>query len=228
LTDRGKYLDTYARRILTLNDQILAFSGTASQGPTVRVGIQNSYAENFLRGIISKCTQTDHAVHVQFVCDGASNLWGQVASGYVDMALVMAPFMHATSTYVEWKEQLVWACSVKNEIPPDQPIPLVVLPRGFIDSRAIEVLEQKNLPYRIAFHAADMIARKAAVQAGIGLMALPERCVPEELAIAKSPHLPELPQVRSGIFIKEGLHIKQIKKVIDALIEAVAPASSPS
>jgi DNA-binding transcriptional LysR family regulator len=228
LTERGKYLDTYARRILTLNDQILAFSGTASQGPTVRVGVQNSFAENFLPDVIKKCNEADRSVQVQFVCDSASNLWGQVAAGYLDMALVLAPFMHSSAAYMEWKEQLVWTCAPKKSIPPGQPIPLIVLPQGFIDSRAIEILEQKSAPYRIVFHTSDMTARKAAVLAGIGLMVMPERCVPSELAIAKAPHLPELPQTRCGIFIKEGLHIKQTKKIIEAFVEAVAPALPPS
>ena len=30
LTDRGKFLDTYARRILALNDQIMAYAGSAA------------------------------------------------------------------------------------------------------------------------------------------------------------------------------------------------------
>jgi len=229
LTDQGKQLDHYARRIVALNDQILAFSGNASHGPTVRVGVQNSFAERFLPSVIKGCNAADTATQIQFVCESASSLWGMLADGYLDIAFTLAPLERSMSPHIEWEEKLIWACAPDLSLSRNDFVPLIVLPGGFIDSRAINTLEQNNIPYKIVFRAGDMSARKAAAVAGIGLKVTPERCMHEELSVAREPWLPSLPKLRGGVFLKEGLDMKRTKKIVNAFVEAVIPirVSSP-
>lgn len=162
---------------------------------------------------------------IQFLCDSSPTLLKMLESGYVDLIFAMAPFELRLPTVKEWTERIVWTCAPGMSLEVGQSIPLIVLPEGFIDGLAIRALEFKGLPYTIAFSASDMTARRAAAAAGIGYMAVPERCLPEGLVFEKNAYLPELAALRAGIFHKEGLDVHRIKPLVDEFTGAVAPAS---
>lgn len=223
LTDRGKFLDNYARRILALNDQIMAYAGSAPQGQTLRLGIQNFFAESTFAAVIEQCVGAQEFGRIQFVCESAPNLLKLLESGYVDLIFAVAPFELRLHTIKEWTEPLAWSCAPTTSLKVGQPIPLIVLPEGYIDGLAIRAIEFKGLPYTIVFSAADMTARRAAALAGIGYMAVPERCLPDGLIVADDSYLPSLPSLRAGIFYKEGLDTRRIKSLIETFCAAVAP-----
>lgn len=228
LTDRGKFLDTYARRILALNDQIMAYAGSAPQGQTLRLGIQNFFAESTLAHVIERCVSAQEFGRIQFVCESAPKLLKLLESGYVDLIFAVAPFELRLETIKEWTEPLAWSCSPTMSLEVGQSVPLIVLSEGFIDGIAMRALEFKGIPYTIVFSASDMTARRAAAMAGIGYMAVPERCLPDVLLKADDSYLPKLPALRAGIFHKEGLEIRRIKPLIDAFCDAVAPPEETS
>src|SRR5438552_1873500 len=53
---KGSMLKVYARRILALNDQIMAFAGAAPEERTIRIGIQSICADRVLTAAINDCT----------------------------------------------------------------------------------------------------------------------------------------------------------------------------
>lgn len=224
LSDRGRLLETYARRILSLNDQILAFGAGAAQGPTVRLGIQNSFAELVLPKVITECSAAMPAANIQYICDSAPQLWTLARSGYIDVIFAAAPPGHRLPSLLAWDERLVWTCRPGLSAPSGQSVPLVVLPAGFIDGLAIKALEDADLPYSIVFTASDTSARQAALLAGIGFMVTPERCLADGLIIPESPSLPTLPDFPVGVFYNEGFDVKRFRPLIDVFTAAVAPA----
>ena len=108
----------------------------------------------------------------------------------------------------------------------DAPVPLIVRAEGFLDRLAIEAMDQKALPYRIVFSATDMTARTAAVVAGVGIMGVPRRALPTPLVVLDDPLLPKLPELRVGVFYRDGLDVGRIKKLADAFVAAVKPTPS--
>ena len=88
---KGTMLEVYARRILALNDQIMAFAGAAPEEATIRLGIQNIFADRVLTTVIHDCTAACGAGRVQFTCDNAPGFAKRLASGYVDLAFAVAP-----------------------------------------------------------------------------------------------------------------------------------------
>ena len=182
---KGSMLEVYARRILALNDQIMAFAGAAPEEQTIRLGIQSIFASRVLTAVISDCTAAYGAGRVQFACDSAPNFAKRLASGYVDLAFAVAPTELKLNVLSEWKEKYVWVCAHRilwwMRM---RPSPWFVRAEGFLDRLALDAMDQKDLPYRIAFSATDMTARTAAVVAGVGIMAVPERALPAQLAVA--------------------------------------------
>ncbi len=221
---KGSMLEVYARRILALNDQIMAFAGAAPEEPTVRLGIQSIFASTVLINVISDCTAVYGANRVQFACDSAPNFAKRLASGYVDLAFAVAPTELKLNVLSEWKERFVWIGARDFATDADAPIPLVLRAEGFLDRLALDALDQKQLPYRIVFSATDMTARTAAIAAGVGIMAVPERAVPAQLRSLNDSLLPKLPELRVGVFHRDGLDVNRIRKLADAFIAAVKPA----
>jgi DNA-binding transcriptional LysR family regulator len=223
---KGTMLEIYARRILALNDQIMAFAGAAPEEPTIRLGIQSIFADRVLTAVIHDCTAAYGAGRVQFTCDSAPSFAKRLASGYVDLAFAVAPSELKLNVLSEWKEKFVWSSTPGFVMDADAPIPLIIRAEGFLDRFALEAMDQKGLPYRIVFSATDMTARTAAVVAGVGIMAVPERALPAQLAVLDDPLLPRLPELRVGVFYRDGLDVSRIRKLADAFVAAVKPKQS--
>jgi DNA-binding transcriptional LysR family regulator len=220
---KGSMLEVYARRILALNDQVMAFAGEAPEERTIRLGIQSIFADRVLAAVIHDCTAVYGASRVQFSCDSAPGFAKRLASGYIDLAFAVAPSELKLNVLSEWKEKFVWISAPGFVVDVDAPIPLIVRAEGFLDRLAIEAMDQKDLPYRIVFNATDMTARTAAVVAGVGIMAVPERVRPAQLVVAEDPQLPSLPELRVGVFYRDGFDVGRIKKLADAFVAAVKP-----
>lgn len=223
LSERGKVVDRYARRILVLGDQIKAHSG-ALERPALRIGIQNFFVEKVLSKVIHRCSAAYAGGPIQFVCDVSSSIREQLTRGYLDLAFVIAPADFPVPAHSEWTEKIVWAAAPGTHPGPDKSIPLIILPGGNIDRIAIAALEQKGLSYTIAFSASDTTARKEAALARVGIMAAPERFIPDGLEAIEEPLLPKLPTLRAGIMHKEGLDLARLTAVVQALEAAVRPA----
>jgi len=223
VSDKGTMLEVYARRILALNDQIMAFAGAASEEWTIRLGIQSIFADRVLIAVIHDCTAAYGADRVQFACDSAPSFAKRLASGYVDLAFIVAPRELKLNVLSEWKEKFVWAGAPGFVVDGDAPTPLIMRAEGYLDRLALEAMDQKDVPYRILFSATDMTARTAAVLAGVGIMAVPERALPAQLAVVEDPMLPRLPELRVGVFYRDGLDVSRIRKLADAFVAAVKP-----
>jgi hypothetical protein len=104
-------------------------------------------------------------------------------------------------------------------------VPLVSSPGSLSDRTAIRAFERANIPYCIAFVGHDRGLRKAAVVAGLGVMVAVERSVTAaKLNVANDHYLPPLQPVRGGIYLREGLAIGQVQKILGILESILNPA----
>jgi DNA-binding transcriptional LysR family regulator len=223
LTQLGSMVESYARRILALNDQIIAIAGQAPKHETIHLGIQNIFARSVLAGVVDKVPISGH---YRFVCGSVPILAEKLKAGYVDLVFMLAQTQLRRNVLAEWSEPLVW-CRGADQYPvaDDEPIPFIGREEGFVDRSVMNVLDEHEVPYTIVFNAGDLSAITAAVEAGIGVMVAPKRAVPESLIIAKDRILPRLPPLTSAVFHKEGFDVKRHKALIDAFVSAVAPAT---
>jgi DNA-binding transcriptional LysR family regulator len=223
LSELGRRVERYARRILALNDQIIAIAGQVPKHETINLGIQSAFAGKILADLLSKFPIGSGRRH-RLICGSAPFLTEKLDSGYIDLAFVLAQTESRRNLVAEWNEKIVWICA-RQQIPlaADAPIPFVSRDQGFIDSKVLEVLDDHDVPYQIVFSAADLGTLAAAVEAGIGIMVAPERVIPEPLIIADDRILPKLPELRAGIFCKEGFDLKRNRALVEAFVAAVQP-----
>ena len=144
-----------------------------------------------------------------------------LVDGYFDIIFsLMNPQREANIAFA-WNEEVVWVRRADFVLSPGMPLPLVVWP-GDYDELAVEAVERAGASYRIAFAAADLRARMAAVAAGFGLMLLPRRLLRPPLIAASDYYLPQPRRTNAGVELRHGFEAEGLDKLV-ALLRRLAP-----
>jgi DNA-binding transcriptional LysR family regulator len=158
LTPAGEVLLDYARRILALNDDLLARVKEPDLVGTVRLGTPEDFATMHLSGVLARFSQAYPGVALEVTCDLTLNLIERFRQGSFDLALIMREPSLANGGTRVWREPLVWVtatnlrlrrrtscrwwsrrplasiaaghsgCSTRRESPGASPIPAALLP----------------------------------------------------------------------------------------------------
>ncbi|MFZ0422704.1 MAG: LysR family transcriptional regulator [Xanthobacteraceae bacterium] len=226
LSDLGLWVEEYARRILILNDQVMAVAGRASHEETVYLGIQNVFARKMLPDVLNACSG-DENKSSQIICGSAPYLTEKLRAGYVDLAVMLPLSELRLNALAEWTEKMVWVRAAHLQpLDGSHPVPIVHREAGLIDRKVMKLLDQQGVPYRVAFGATDMGTLVAAVEAGMGVLVVPERValeLPDTVVIAEDRILPRIPEIRGGVFYKEGFDLKRHRPMVDAFLSVVRP-----
>jgi len=221
LTDTGTEVLRHARRILSINDQIVVGAGQQPNLQVVRIGIPNLYAPTKLAKILDACGSVVGDARVQIRCDHSPGLLRSIRAGYLDLAFALDFDDAMKGALATWSSDLVWIRSPDFVLKPGAPVPLISSPNLLSPDRiAMAVLDRANRRYEIVFTAFDTSARRAAAEAGLGYIPIPRTAVAEPLVIEAPGVLPELPRVVMGIVAREDLDTKTMAPLI-AAFEAV-------
>jgi len=224
-TTLGSMVESYARRVLALNDQVIAIAGRVPKGETMYIGIQSLFVRGVLTNVVGKLPKTGIAGY-RFICGNAPYLAEKLKSGFVDLVLMFVQSDSRRNLITEWPERLVWMRAQHTPLRDDEPIPYISREAGFIDRKVLDMFEDGDVPYRIVFSAVDLWNLSAAAEAGVGVMVTLDRVksdMSSSLVVAHEPILPRLPELRAGVYHKEGFDLKQNKSLVDAFISAVRP-----
>lgn len=213
-TDLGKLVLAQARKIIEANDQVLALGGADNHVDRLRLGLGVVLAQRFVRHHQLPSDLSDVYINAGTSAEIATSL----IEGHVDVAC----FLHrgeinadlAPLVVDESEDQLVWVRAKSFVLSPGAPIPIVTWTN---DDWLNHVLTRHGLSYRIAFSSQDYSAKKAAVEAGIGLTAIPSRFIPSKLVWAREYYLPELPTIKTLLCIRPGLTSPRIMEIKDQL-----------
>ena len=226
LTARGEEVLKYARRILSINDQIVSSAGQQRMLPVIRLGIPNIFAAFKLKQILTECPGTVGNSRLQVCCDYSPGLLRSIRSGYLDLAILMSDEAEVGNPLRSWSEDLVWVRAPDFVFDPDRAVPLVSSPNVLLPDRiAMDTLEQANQPYEIVFTAFDSLARRAGAMAALGYLPLPRPLVPDGLVIERPGMLPALPPVTIGIIARDELDTANLTPLIDRAVDILKSAA---
>jgi DNA-binding transcriptional LysR family regulator len=221
-TELGKLVLAQARKIIEANDQVLALGGTDSGTGRLRLGLSSLMTRRFLaQQTISNFS--DVQIHAGHSLEIATSLVG----GHTDIACFYqrGDVDHDLGSLIvdEAEDRLVWVRSKNFVLSPGAPIPIVTWTN---DDWMITTLTRHGLSYRIAFSSQDYDSKRSAVEAGIGLTAVPSRMIPPGLVWAKEYYLPPLPTIKALLCIRSGLassRVLDIKNQLSAMFLHDAP-----
>jgi DNA-binding transcriptional LysR family regulator len=192
-TELGKLVLYQARKILEANDQMLRLGGAVEGSQTLRLGLSTLFVRDFVRHQTAK-TMGDVYIHTEHSVAIAKGL----VDGFIDVACIFEnPEIGTDIDHLiinEFSVPLVWVRSRDFVLSPDSPIPILTWPS---DDWMIRTLTQHGVPYKIVFNSPDYYAKLSAVEAGIGLTAIPESMIPPTIVQAKEYYLPKLPSIKA-------------------------------
>ncbi len=222
LTACGEEVLKYARRILSINDQIVNSAAQQRTLPVIRLGIPNIFTEAKLKRILTECSGMVGDSRLQICCDHSPGLLRSIRGGYLELAFVMSDEEELRNALRSWSEEMVWVRAPDFVFEPDVAVPLLSSPNVLLPDRlAMDALEQANQPYEIVFMAFDGLARRAAAAAGLGYFPMPRSLVPDRLTIERPGILPALPQVTMGIIAREDFDTASLTPFIDSVEHAL-------
>ncbi|UGV28416.1 LysR family transcriptional regulator [Rhodopseudomonas boonkerdii] len=211
-TDLGKLVLAQARKIIEANDQVLALGGADSNAGRLRLGLSSLLSRQFVEHHI------DRLGDIQILAAASHEISSALVEGHIDIACFyqrgdIEPDL-ATLIVDEYEDHLVWVRSKNFVLSPGAPIPIVTSTN---DDWMISTLTRHGLSYRIAFSSQDYDAKKSAVEAGIGLIAMPSRMIPSGLVWAKEYYLPELSAIKNLLCIRQGLSSNRVLELKNQL-----------
>lgn len=221
LTEDGELLLDYARRILSLNDEVLERLTQPRISGCVRLGIPNEFASSFLPQILGQFAHTYPDVELNVGCYLSVNLLTRLARGEFDLVLALHEQPYS-GTSESWPEPLTWVGSREHEIAQRDPLPLIVAPPGCVyRNRLLQTLESQGRRWRIAYTSPSFGGIRAGVIAGLGVTALTARTVPPELRpLAVSEHLPALADVYARLHYDQLRCNEAVRRLVEYMLSS--------
>jgi len=209
LTEDGERVLEHARRMLAMNQDLMAqFHQQHLQG-VVRLGIHDDVAERYLPDLLCRFSKTHPGVNVNAVVVNTEPMLQMVAERRLDIALIsrLPSQRDERPCEVLWSEPLVWAGCKSGIAHEKVPMPVSVWDETCAWRKAgLEGLEKSGRPYRIALESGHLSGQKAAIMADLAVAPIPKSalggCV---VQIPASYGLPDLPHYELGMILRDDL-----------------------
>lgn len=222
LTTEGETFLGYARRLLDLNDEVVARVNEPAMHGTVRLGTPEDFATRHLPGVLARFTQAYPAVSLEVTCDLTLNLIERFRKGAFDLTLIKRERGAIEPGGIKvWREPLVWVTSERDFWSTDGPLPLVVSPKPCVyRKRATEALDRAHRRWRVAYTCGSLAGSIAAVKAGLGITVLPKDMVPPGLHVIDGRPLPNLKDTEIALLHRERLSLPA-KRLMEHVINSL-------
>jgi DNA-binding transcriptional LysR family regulator len=205
LTPHGEMVVSYARRLLSINDQIVHLDGGGPRRELViRVGTPSDFIASILPGTLARFRERLPDVRFNVRTDFSDPLLRDLRNGDLDIfvGLSIDPPHDARHS---WAQEVVWVRGVTTQIYPDRPVPLVSYGEGCIYHRtAVTALKSAGLECEDVFTGPSIASLDGAVTEGLGVMPITRRLATDlGMIIWDDGPLPKLPDLHAGIYIRE-------------------------
>lgn len=185
LTEAGEIALGYARRILSLNDELLDTMQGASLAGLVRIGCPQDFA-TILPGALSQFVTLYPRMQIELRIEGNAALVDAIEKSQLDVALVIGHEDRATAQKIGEIDHF-WIASEDFTIPSGEPLPISVLgPQCVFRRVVVQQLDDAGIPYRIAATSPSLDGLWAAVLGGLGITARTLLALPSGVVHGKS------------------------------------------
>ncbi|MBN9249384.1 MAG: LysR family transcriptional regulator [Mesorhizobium sp.] len=187
LTAQGRTFAQYARRILALNDEVLALMQSPDVSGRVRLGAPSEYTDSLLPHLLGRFAQAHPNVMLEVTSDLSKNLLARQENGEFDLVVALHDDSESRGGRPIHSEPLVWFSSVDHFGHTQSPLPLVLAPPPCVyRHRILQQLKREAKACRIAYLSSSHSAVLAAVRAGLGVTAMAQSTVPDDVQLLGS------------------------------------------
>lgn len=182
LTEQGRTLLGYARRMLDLQAEAQAALQPAVLSGRVRLGVPDDYAATYLTPVLRRFAPRHSGVEIELNCEQSTALIPRVERGELDLALISRD--HARRGRLLFHEPMVWVGSPQLELWRRDPLPIAVYEDISLARRgAIHALALQGRRYKVVYHSSSLAGQLAAVESGLAVAALTQCSAPAQLQV---------------------------------------------
>jgi len=175
LTTEGEVLLSYARKMVSMNDEMLGRISKPDISGTVKLGAPEAFATNHLPEVLIQFSKSHPSVALEVTCDLSHNLIEKFDKGDLDLVLIKRDNREKIYGNKVWRETLIWAGIDKLTFNTGDTIPLVLSPFPCVyRNKTLESLDKKGMKWNAVFTSGSMTGRIAATKAGLGITAIPK------------------------------------------------------
>jgi DNA-binding transcriptional LysR family regulator len=222
LTAKGEAVAAHARRMLSINDQILDLSANSGAVNRVRIGIPPHHRKSTIFRLVAEFRAQHPEMRLQVCSEPNDTLMREFRRGEFDMVLGAADEQPAPPRW-SWVESFAWAGN-PDVLASEGPIPLAVIGEGSLARRlAVKALEEEGESYEIAYLGKSFIGVAEAVRAGLAVACWArEGLVGAGLNVVdQTDRLPRLADVTCGIFLAAGHQGSDVEELGGKIAEAI-------
>jgi DNA-binding transcriptional LysR family regulator len=224
LTDRGKFLLSYAKRILQLNDELLESLELGRASRLIRLGAPDDYATVLLPKVLRIFSETFPAVQVEIVCSASSDLLREMKQQNLDLILTVSRPSPVLKGFAS-RQPLFWVDAADDAAHKQDPLPLALFPHGCeCRELALEALGAAGRRWNVVLTSSANSAIIGAVMAGMAVTVM-ESCLigPGLRRLSQEDGVPPLGEVEIRLHFEP-----DAPKAVQTLAEYVWLAIQPS
>jgi DNA-binding transcriptional LysR family regulator len=230
LMPHGEMLVSYARRLLSINDQIVRLGKSGPQPELViRIGTPSDFVASVLPNTLARMRERRPDLRFVVRTNFYEPLLRDLRAGELDLLVALSREPPHDARHF-WAHEVVWVHSSATRIDPDRPVPLVSYGEGCVYHRlAVSALKAAGLDWEDVFTGPSIVSLAGAVTAGLGVMALTRKRATElGMTIWEDCPLPRLPDLYGGVYLREGGARAAYEQLADEIAAVLrVPAGSP-
>lgn len=223
LTQQGKELIVFARRLLNLNDQALIALGQPSNKMLLRVGCPDDYSITLLPKLLQLLRARNPNVQLVITTANSGQLRQAMDNNDIDIA-ILTRLSGSNEGVLIYQEHGVWV-SADKQLFLQRPLPLVLFEQSCkYHSQIIDGLEKNSISYDLICSASNVALLLSLIRANVGVSVMPKQSVPKELIYEKQIMVTELPVAEviicatGGEQLIAGWSLSELAKNISELI----------
>ncbi|MES1155501.1 MAG: LysR substrate-binding domain-containing protein, partial [Pseudorhodoplanes sp.] len=224
LTPMGEVIVNHARRLLSINDQILGMAAPSPPSQTIRIGVPGDFVSPHLPWTLAEFKSRWPEVKFAVRTGRSVQLLEDLRQGQLDIAMAVLT-KHSPDAHQQWSEEAVWIRGPRIPFAEHDRIPLVSFGEDCVFHRiAVEALQKWGRMHDTVYVSSSTTGLAAAISAGLGVMALARsRSGTPGLTIWEDAPLPKLPEVSCGIYINHAGDRMALEELADAIIQTLHP-----
>ena len=203
LTEAGRVLLTYARRILDLNEEAIGKLTMIDEQGIVRVGVLEEVTHGHLVRLLTRFGKLCARINIELEVANSWDLIERVQKNELCLAIANSAYGEAPHTPL-WNERYLWAMSVGYDLSASGPLQLIADPEGSPCvgmCSAIDGLKTSGREYERVFSSMNLLATQAAIRAGLGVGMIAESATTDDMVIlGPAEGLPEIAEARIALY----------------------------
>jgi len=224
LTEDGRVLVQYARKILKLNEEAIDHIATKNSRESIAMGVIEEFERFYLEEFLADFHRRHPRVRIDVVVDYSRNLKKLLDEDKIRLAIMKSGVAEGQAMPL-YSDRLVWVASQSAAIAPKtHQIPLVVSSEPCINRAVMmKALDAARLPWQVVSSSPTLSGVVAAVKAGLGVSAIDLRSIqPSMRVLTALDGLPPLPDSHIGILRRQGRADRLLEWVIEEIKGFVA------